>query len=287
MQMDQDMKRIDKLNEYNAPSVRINSRFEVLANLKDTTYTTDLRNEMIHKSNKSYNNGGNNSFLRKIKPIVNYIPVIVNGETIINNCENLVSYIGSVHISPNKINNLNYNILENEMNDVNNHKIMVVGDSHLRASAIRIGEYLGKKIKVCGMIKPDASIVDMVIKSGMNYMCLTKKDVIVFLGGSNDVYRNNSVTALTQIVKFCGVVNNTNIIVLDIPHRYDLDNNSIVNKEIQTFNRKVRKITKHFNDVSILEVSFNREAFTQHGLHLNRLGKCLIAKQIKKKTPWF
>jgi hypothetical protein len=39
MQMDQDMKGIDKLNEYNAPSVRINSRFEVLANLKDTTYT--------------------------------------------------------------------------------------------------------------------------------------------------------------------------------------------------------------------------------------------------------
>jgi hypothetical protein len=35
--------------------------------------------------------------------------------------------------------------------------------------------------------------------------------------------------------------------------------------------------------VSILEVSFNREAFTQHGLHLNRVGKSLIAKQIAKK----
>jgi hypothetical protein len=36
--------------------------------------------------------------------------------------------------------------------------------------------------------------------------------------------------------------------------------------------------------VSILEVSFNREAFTQHGLHLNRLGKSLITKQIAKKV---
>jgi hypothetical protein len=141
----------------------------------------------------------------------------VNGETIINNCENLVSYMGFVHISPNKINNLNHNILENEMNDVNNHKTMIVGDSHLCRSSIRIGEYLGKKFKVCGMIKPGTSIVDMVIKTGMNYMCLTKKDVIVFLGGSTDVYRNNSVTALMQIVKFCEVVNNTNIIVLSTP----------------------------------------------------------------------
>jgi hypothetical protein len=213
--------------------------------------------------------------------------VTVNGETIINNRENLVPYMGSAHISPNKINNLNHNILENEMKDINNYKLIVVGDSHLRRSAIRIGAYLGNKFKVCGMIKPGASIVDMVIKSGMNYMCLIKKDVIVFLGGSNDVYRNNSVTALMQVVKFCEVVNNTNIIVLDIPHRYDLENNSTVNKEIQTFNRKLRMITKHFNHVSILEVSFNREAFTQYGLHLNRLGKSLITKQIAKKIYGF
>jgi hypothetical protein len=66
-----------------------------------------------------------------------------------------------------------------------------------------------------------------------------------------------------QIVKFCEVVYNTNLIVLDIPYRYDLENNSIVNKEIQTSNQKLRKITKHFNHVTILEVSSKREAFMQ------------------------
>jgi hypothetical protein len=63
---------------------------------------------------------------------------------------------------------------------------MVVGDSHLRGSAVRIGEYLGKKFKVYGLIKPGASVVDMITKTSMNYTYLTKEDVIVFHGGSNE-----------------------------------------------------------------------------------------------------
>jgi hypothetical protein len=57
--------------------------------------------------------------------------------------------------------------------------------------------------------------------------------------------------------------------VLDIPHIYDLEENSIVNKEIQTFNWKLRKITKHFNHVTILKLSLNTEAYTHYGLHPN------------------
>jgi hypothetical protein len=50
-----------------------------------------------------------------------------------------------------------------------------------------------------------------------------------------------------------------------------------VNKEVQAFNRKLRKVTnKH---VTILEVSRSREIFTQHGMHLNKLGKRQIARQ--------
>jgi hypothetical protein len=62
------------------------------------------------------------------------------------------------------------------MNDVNNHNIMVVGDSHLRGSAMRIGEYLGKKFKVYGLIKPGASVADVVTKTSMNYTYLTHEN---------------------------------------------------------------------------------------------------------------
>jgi hypothetical protein len=114
-------------------------------------------------------------------------------------------------------------------------------------------------------------------------MHLTKNDVIVLQGGSNDVYCNNAKVAILQIRKFCEVANNTNIIIVDIPHRYDLGKNSIVNKEIQAYNRKLKNVSKHFNRVTILESSLDREAFTQHGRHLNRLGKRLTAKQIAVK----
>jgi hypothetical protein len=84
--------------------------------------------------------------------------------------------------------------------------------------------------------------------------------------------------ALYQIVKFCEEIN-SNIIVLDIPHRYDLMGTSCVNREIQAFNRKLKKVTKPYKHVTILEVSRERETFTQHGLHLNKLGKRQLASQ--------
>jgi hypothetical protein len=94
------------------------------------------------------------------------------------------------------------------------------------------------------------------------------------------VYRNNTRLALTQFVRFCKDFNNVNIIILDIPHRYDLMETSCVNREIRIYNRKLRKFTKVFKHVSIIEMNNDRETFTSHGLHLNNLGNQQIAKQV-------
>jgi hypothetical protein len=42
----------------------------------------------------------------------------------------------------------------------------------------------------------------------------------------------------------------------------------------------LKKTAKLFNPVKILEFSSNRKLFTQHGLHLNKFGKGLLAKHI-------
>lgn len=68
--------------------------------------------------------------------------------------------------------------------------------------------------------------------------------------------------------------------MLNIPHRYDLPDNSHVNKDIKTFNSKVKKITTLFQHVTILEFSCIRDCFTQHGLYLNGYGKGLLAKHM-------
>ena len=92
--------------------------------------------------------------------------------------------------------------------------------------------------------------------------------MLVCNGGANDVYNNTSKKIILQIMKFFQDNDKANIIMLDIPHRYDLSDNSYVNKENKTFNSKLKKIAKLFKYVTILECNFNRNCFTRHGLCL-------------------
>jgi hypothetical protein len=160
---------------------------------------------------------------------------------------------------------------------------MVISDSHCKGTATNISDYLGDKFDVIGMTKPGAGALDIFAPINLNYRHLTKKDVIVVQGGSNEVYRNNSKSAISQFVKFCEDLNSVNIIKLDIFHRYNLIETSCVNKEIQVFNKKLKKATKAYKHVTSIEVNNNREAFTRHGMHLNKVGKRQTARQIARE----
>ena len=80
----------------------------------------------------------------------------------------------------------------------------------------------------------------------MEFMCLGRKDVIVINGGTNDIGNNNSkrnviLVVMTQLMQ---KYNNTNIIVVNIPHRHDLAKDSRTNFEIQAFNPQTKQIRK-------------------------------------------
>ena len=60
---------------------------------------------------------------------------------------------------------------------------------------------------------------------------LTKKDIVVLLGGSIDVAKNNSQSAMKQILDLALNASHTNVIQLRVPHRHDLINESCVNKK--------------------------------------------------------
>ena len=79
---------------------------------------------------------------------------------------------------------------------------------------------------------------------------------------------------------FCSKYENTNIIILTVPHRYDLPAFSCVNSEIEKVNKKLGKWGRKFRHVKILNASMDRSGYTNHGMHLNRKGKMLIAKSI-------
>ena len=111
---------------------------------------------------------------------------------------------------------------------------------------------------------------------------LTMNDVCVVWGGAKDVGRNESNMGMRALKQIISSLNYTNVIVINVPPRYDLAPNSCVNDEVQKFNRKLVKLEKAYLNLSIVTVDSNRDLFTRHGLHLNSQGKAHIANRLAK-----
>jgi hypothetical protein len=100
---------------------------------------------------------------------------------------------------------------------------------------------------------------------------LTKDDMVILWGGSNNVAKNETMNGLKYLRKFINRKKNTNFILITVPHRYDLMDLSCVNEEVKTYNRKMRKIMKLEGHVKILDIRSDRSCYTRHGLHLNKI----------------
>jgi hypothetical protein len=74
-------------------------------------------------------------------------------------------------------------------------------------------------------------------------------------------------------MKFTTDTQNTNILIVTVPHRHDLQEFSCVNKEIKLFKSKLQKIMKIKGIVKIIQTDLSRNDFTRHGMHLNASGK--------------
>jgi glutathionyl-hydroquinone reductase len=81
---------------------------------------------------------------------------------------------------------------------------------------------------------------------------LTKNDAVVVWEGKRDVGRNESNNGLKQLKDFYMENNQTNMIQICVPHRFDLSANSCVNKEVEAFNRKLGKLVKAFEHRTLI-----------------------------------
>jgi hypothetical protein len=102
----------------------------------------------------------------------------------------------------------------------------------------------------------------------MKMVQLTRKDVVVLWGGSNDVARNNSVVSMKHILDLLINPTHTSVILLSVPHRHDLINDSCVNRKVKVFSVSLRNRLKGFGKVDLIEVVSEREFYTKHGQHL-------------------
>jgi hypothetical protein len=141
----------------------------------------------------------------------------------------------------------------NDGNQDGSRKVIIIGDSHIRGYASGLSHTLNKQYTVL-MSK------------------LTKNDILIFLGGASDVDKNASGKGLAQTVNFLRRKEHTNVIMINVPHRFDVDGKSCINEEVRRYNRKLSKIINKFENALLINVVSDRHLFTNHGLHMNVKG---------------
>jgi len=102
----------------------------------------------------------------------------------------------------------------------------------------------------------------------------------VISSGTNDFDSDNLAPTFQNLRNYLTSINYTNILLLNIPYRFDLPNHSAVNKKIFMLNKKLKKLVRILPHTKFLDSNNDRQLFTRHGLHRNKLGKYLVTSQI-------
>jgi hypothetical protein len=77
-------------------------------------------------------------------------------------------------------------------------------------------------------------------------------------GGTRDVSEHENDKGLSHIRTFIKMHSKTNILVLELPDRHDLNTNSCTYRKGKAFNGKLSKYTNAFEYASIVEVNYSR-----------------------------
>ena len=91
--------------------------------------------------------------------------------------------------------------------------------------------------------------------------------VIVF-GGTNDIEKSKQDSNLTLTMNFLENTQNTTVILMEVPVRYDAGARTRISEQIVSYNKKLHKVTKRYKHVKLVRVTTSRNHFTTHGLHL-------------------
>jgi hypothetical protein len=119
------------------------------------------------------------------------------------------------------------------------HEVLILGASHARGCASEVKQQLNNKYEVFGFINPGSGMKDIKGSAKIKMTQLTREDKVVLWGDVNDVGRNKSVVGIKHILNLLINSTHTHVILLSVPHRHDLINDSCVNREVKVFNRSL------------------------------------------------
>jgi predicted nucleic-acid-binding Zn-ribbon protein len=145
------------------------------------------------------------------------------------------------------------------------HRVILIGDSPIKGNGCNFKLLLSNNYELYSVAKPGSSSSELVNTAKEEFSQLCHEDVIIIYCGTNDYEANEFSLTQKNISQFIQANKHTNIILLNIPFRYDLRNSASVNSTISTLNRKLKKLVKVSPQASFLETDNNRNSFTNHG----------------------
>jgi hypothetical protein len=106
------------------------------------------------------------------------------------------------------------------------HKAILIGDSHARGCAEKLSSYLGNAYEVTGYVSPNTGLDVITDSAKEETEQLTQNDIVIVCGGTSNISKNESNKGLRHVTHFVQNKRNTNVIVMDAPHRFDLEESS-------------------------------------------------------------
>jgi hypothetical protein len=144
-------------------------------------------------------------------------------------------------------------------------RIVILGDSHACEVAGELLHQSNYHLNTTGYVKPKAGLTELLNTAKNDLSKLTRTDIIILIGRSNDIDKSVHGKNLTSIVNFLDSTQNTNVILVEVLVRYKIGARSHINEQIQNYNKKQNKVTKSFKHVKLVKVTTNREHFTNMG----------------------
>ena len=103
------------------------------------------------------------------------------------------------------------------------------------------------------MVKPGSGSSELMASASKEISDLSYNDLVVICSGTNDYDLNEFYLTFQNIKNYIRINNHTNILLMNVPSRYDLPNSLFVNKNISILNRRLQKLVKAFPHSSFLE----------------------------------
>jgi len=226
---------------------------------------------------------------------INHIPSIVNGVTSTTTNQETKLEASEVPSDMNgeMINSVIINLREsinshqNKNQLTKKHRIILIGDSNKRGYVKSLDPLLNSNYNLYCVAKPGSGSNELEKSAKEEISHLTCEDMVILCYGTNDFdYKNpknleKKFSCIFRNIKNFIINNNhTNILLMNIPFRYDIQEAPYVNKIILRLNRKQQKLVKVNSHSNFLETRNDRNLFTNHGLHRNKLGKNLVNLQL-------